>query len=189
MDAMKIVRFHFHNGFALKLASTELISPKEILANEVFPPARRRVDAIPFEARLSNDIRFVLPTGDFRTSGSATTTRRGGPAPTTVVPFDDDPVVSPLDFGDSWGIKLERRRAFSLRMGPIFDRRRAAFMDEPTACGVCCPRRGLVIVLLSCAPFDIRGLLIDSELLLDSSGCAELRLRSASGAPRLPGVS
>ena len=110
------------------------------------------IELIPFEAILSNDIRLPFFPGDFLTDGSisAIATRRGGPALALVGALDDDVAEVPSrDFGDSCGIRLERRRPFSLRIGPMFDRRREDFSVDPTARGVGGPRRGLAIVFRS----------------------------------------
>ncbi len=71
-------------------------------------------------------MRFVRFAGDIAT-------RRGPPE---LLPVADDPPPSDArPCGESCGIMLDRRRGRSLRMGPMFDRRRPALL-EPTALGV-----------------------------------------------------
>ena len=79
------------------------------------------------------------------------------------------PVSSASD-GATCGIKLDRRLVFSLRTGPMFDRRREDFSVDPTARGVGGPRRGLAIVFRSYAPFGTWSLppaLMVSALSID----------------------
>ena len=112
-----------------------------------------------------------------RLAGEPIATRRGpdelfpstGPAP---------PPSEARACGESWGIMLDRLLGRSLRIGPMFDRRRPLLL-APTAFGVSGTRfAGLLWCRLTCA--------VDELLLLESSEGEGIRfmLRSMSGETR-----
>jgi hypothetical protein len=104
------------------MSAEELISVVETFASEVRTLGRTREYPIPLDAKLRSDIRFFF-AGDFKLRApSAESAVRGAE------------VLSPRnDAADSstacvvGGRRLERRRAFSMRSGPMFERRRETF--------------------------------------------------------------
>ena len=84
--------------------------------------------------RMRTEDRFIRLAGETRmeTSASLAAGTRLAPDPTLC--------LRSITNGESCGIKLDLRLAFSVRKGPIFDRRRE-FLLVPTACGTDGARR------------------------------------------------
>ncbi|PIL37194.1 hypothetical protein GSI_00887 [Ganoderma sinense ZZ0214-1] len=132
-----------------------------------------RVVAMRADETARSDSLFGLLAGD----RSPSATRLGpNPFPTTA-----DELAPPSDAracGDSWGMRLDLRRGRSIRIGPMFDRRRPLLL---AALGVRGPRlAGLVWCRCS------RALPAAVDEVLDSSERegARFRLRSISGETR-----
>ena len=80
--------------------------------------------------------------GRFAGDRSPSATRRG-PSPFPMIADELPPPSDARACGESWGIRLDLRRGRSMRMGPMFDRRRALLLE---ALGVSGPRfAGLVL--------------------------------------------
>jgi hypothetical protein len=116
---------HFHIGLAvleLIMSEDELISPVETFASEVRTAGRTLEYPIPLDAKLRSDMRFFF-AGDFKLRVPSTESVRG--------PVKGAEVLSPRNADSSTvcvgGRRLERRRAFSMRSGPMFERRRDTF--------------------------------------------------------------
>jgi hypothetical protein len=181
---------HLHVGLAIRalMSAEELISPCGIVASDARTPGRTLLEyPIPFDARLSNDIRFFF-AGDFKLrTGSAP------PMGTRCVPATGADALSPKYASSSacagGGRRLERRRAFSIRIGPMFERRREIFSAPAAERGVVGGgrRTGLLNLLEAlegkdgrCTPLPLLPLLIAE----DASCTNEFKLRSESA--RLP---
>src|SRR6267142_2633985 len=130
------------------MSAEELISPCGTVASDTRTPGRTLLEyPIPFDARLSNDIRFFF-AGDFKLRTGSTP-----PMGTRCVPVTGADALSPKYTSSSacagGGRRLERRRAFSMRIGPMFERRRETFSAAPAERGVvgCRRRTGLLNLL------------------------------------------
>ena len=125
LERSTFLYFHVARGFAdppipRKLVSPMLTSPIDVLATLGALAAFNRALAIPLDASASRDIRFVLFAGDFGPESSAT--RRGACEVLRLNGALDE--LSARLFGESWGIRLERRRALPAVPTPTFERRR-----------------------------------------------------------------
>ena len=157
------------------------MSPAETFASDVRVLGRTLLEwPIPFDARLSNDIRFFF-AGDFKLRAACDDSMGVLRAPDTL-PFRN--VSSSACAG---GRRLERRLALSMRNGPMFERRRETFSATAAERGVGggrCTGSGLVSFRFSetfdrpdgrCVPLPVLLLLL---LLLDgrASCVKELKL-------------
>ena len=125
-----------HNHLHVGLAIRELVSAEELISAETFASDGRVLGRslfewfIPFDAKLSSDIRFFF-AGDLRAASDGSTPTIGTlRVPETLWPRY---VSSSACAG---GRRLERRRALSIRNGPMFERRRETFIATAAERGV-----------------------------------------------------
>ena len=169
------------------MSADELISVVETFASEVRTPGRTLEYPMPLDAKLRSDIRFFF-AGDFKLRPPSATE-----SPSAIW---DTEALSPRNADSSTacvvgGRRLERRRAFSMRIGPMFERRRETFRPAAER-GVGGGRSaGLLFILRRSAGTDAT---LDGKggrctpptpllllLLIDgASSVNELRLRSES---------
>jgi len=176
------------------MSADELISPFETFASEARTAGRTLEYPIPLDAKLRSDIRFFF-AGDFKlrppSAESASAILR------VPVKCAGAEALSPRNADSSTacvgGRRLERRRAFSMRSGPMFERRRETFIAAAER-GVGGGRSsaGLLFILRRSAATALEGkggrctppptplLLLVVLLLLLASNVNEFRLRSES---------
>ena len=179
------------------MSADELISPFETFASEARTPGRTTLEyPIPLDAKLRSYIRFFF-AGDFKLR----VPRAESASPILRVPVRGAEALSPRNVDSSTacvvgGRRLERRRAFSMRSGPMFERRRETFRAAAER-GVEGGRSsaGLLFILRRSAAAALEGkggrctpptptlLLLQVLLLLLEDGASsanEFRLRSES---------
>lgn len=144
---------------------------------------------IPFDAKLSSDIRFFF-AGDLRAASD-------GSMPTIGTLREPD-TLWPRYVSSSacaGGRRLERRRALSIRNGPMFERRRETFSATAAERGVGGGRCTGLVGLCFSATFDSADgrfvlllllLLVLLVVLGGASSAKELKLRSESGRLTTP---
>lgn len=175
------------------MSADELISAVETFASEARTPGRTLEYPIPLDAKLRSDIRFFF-AGDFKLRPPSATE---SPSAILRVPVRGAEALSPRNADSSCacgGRRLERRRAFSMRIGPMFERRRDTFRaaDERGVGGG--RSAGLLFILRRSAVTALEGkggrctpptppllLVVLLLLLVDGASSAnEFRLRSES---------
>lgn len=120
---------HLHVGLAileLIMSADELTSTVETFASEARTAGRTLLEyPIPLDAKLRSDIRFFF-AGDFRWRAPSAES-----ADAILIPVIGAEALSSRNADSSTacvgGRRLERRRAFSMRSGPMFERRRETF--------------------------------------------------------------
>src|SRR5712671_4006922 len=181
------------------MSADELISPAVTLASDARMPGRILLEyPIPFDARFSSDMRFFF-AGDFKFRTASAESASAMCACAHRIPATGADALSPTpEYASSsacaaGGRRLERRRAFSMRSGPMFDRRRETFSAAAAERGVAGGRwAGLLSLRRSmvglgrtrgrCAPAPLPPLLLPVVLVAADGGSSanEFRLRSES---------
>ena len=178
------------------MSTDELMSTVETFASESRTPERTLEYPIPLDAKLRSDIRFFL-AGDFKLRAPPRAESAAVRGAEALSPRNDaDSLTAACVVG---GRRLERRRAFSMRSGPMFERRRETFRAAAER-GVGGGRSsaGLLFIILrrsagaaAAAALEGKGgrctppptpllLLLVVLLLLLASSVNEFRLRSES---------
>ena len=180
---------HLHVGLPIRelMSADEFMSPVETFASDARTRGSLLEYPIPFDAKLRSDIRFFF-AGDFKLRP---------PAPGFAATGADalSPRYADSSSACAGGRRLERRRAFSMRSGPMFERRRETFTPAEAERGVvgsgrsagppCSLRRSAAALWGRgrggrCTPPLIPPPPLPLPLLDCPSSANEFRLRSAS---------